>query len=111
MNEWIKEFAGAVTICSKEGIILEMNDASVKVFEEDGGKSLIGKNLIDCHPEPSRSKLKEMLENEITNTYTIEKNGKKKMIHQFPWYKDGEYKGFVELSFEIPMDMPHFIRS
>ncbi len=111
MNEWIKEFAGAVTICSKEGIILEMNDASVKVFKEDGGRNLIGTNLIDCHPEPSRSKLKEMLENEITNTYTIEKNGKKKMIHQFPWYQDGEYKGFVELSFEIPMDMPHFIRS
>ena len=45
------------------------------------------------------------------NVYTIEKNGVKKMIFQSPWYKDGIYAGFVELSLEIPFEMPHFIRS
>ena len=41
----------------------------------------------------------------------IEKNGVKKIIYQSPWYKEGEYAGFVELSLEIPLEMPHFIRS
>ena len=42
---------------------------------------------------------------------TFEKNGIKKLIYQSPWYRDGQYAGFVELSLEIPFDMPHFIRS
>jgi len=99
-----------LTICDTEGVIIYMNDKSAELFEPDGGRELIGKNLLDCHPEPSRSKLEEMLKNKITNTYTIEKKGKKKIIHQTPWYEDGEYKGFVEMSFIIPEGMPHFVR-
>jgi len=45
------------------------------------------------------------------NIYTIEKNGVKKLIYQSPWYQNGKYAGFVELSLEIPFEMPHFIRS
>jgi hypothetical protein len=45
------------------------------------------------------------------NIYTIEKNGVKKLIYQTPWYQDGQYAGFIELSLEIPFEMPHFIRS
>ena len=43
------------------------------------------------------------------NVYTIKKEVKK-LIYQTPWYADGQYAGFVELSVEIPFDMPHFIR-
>ncbi len=46
----------------------------------------------------------------ITNVYTIEKTGRKKLIYQTPWYRAGEYAGFVELSLEIPWEMAHFIR-
>jgi transcriptional regulator with PAS, ATPase and Fis domain len=109
-HAWIKEFPAAVTICDTEGIILEMNDRSVATFTEDGGLSLIGKNLLDCHPEPSLSQLKEMMRTVSKNVYTIEKNGKKKLIYQSPWYADGKYAGFVEMSLEIPFDMPHFVR-
>ncbi len=35
----------------------------------------------------------------------------KKMIFQTPWYKNGTYAGFMELSLEIPFEMPHFVRS
>jgi len=111
MNNWIKEYPGAITLCDKDGILLEMNDAAEKIFEEDGGRALIGTNLLDCHPEPSKSKLRDMLENQTGNTYTIEKKGKKKIIHQTPWFENGEYKGFIELSFELPLEMKHFIRS
>jgi len=110
MNEWIKDFPGAITVCDPQGIILEMNERSADVFKEDGGMALIGSNLFDCHPEPSRSKLRGMMERQERNVYTIEKKGVKKLIYQTPWYQDGVYAGFVELSLEIPFEMPHFLR-
>jgi len=109
-HAWIKEFSGAVTVCDKEGRIIEMNDKAVEAFAKDGGEKLIGTNVLDCHPEPSRSKLKDMIENGRTNVYTIQKNGKKKLIYQAPWFDGGQGAGFVEVSLEIPWDMPHFNR-
>ena len=44
------------------------------------------------------------------NIYTIEKKGIKKLIYQAPWFQDGQLAGLVELSLEIPFDMPHFLR-
>jgi transcriptional regulator with PAS, ATPase and Fis domain len=113
MNEldWVKEFPAAVTVCDEEGIILEMNDKSAKTFEKDGGRKLIGSNMLDCHPEPARTKTERLLAARKKNVYTIEKNGIKKLIYQSPWYRDGNYAGFVELSLEIPFELPHFIRS
>ena len=108
---WKEEFSVAITVCDKNGTILEMNKKSVSSFEKDGGLQLIGKNLFDCHSVDSVSKIKELLLENKSNAYTIEKNGKHKFIYQSPWYENGELKGLVELSFEIPSDMPHFIRS
>ncbi len=50
-----------------------------------------------------------------TNSYTISKNGVKKLIHQTPWYKIGNdgkkmVGGLVEVSIVLPDDMPHFDR-
>ena len=110
-HEWIKEFPAAITVCDEEGIILEMNDKAAKTFEADGGYKLIGSNMLDCHPDPARGKVERLLAAKVKNVYTIEKNGVKKIIYQSPWYNNGEYAGFVELSLEIPFEMPHFIRS
>jgi transcriptional regulator with PAS, ATPase and Fis domain len=109
-HQWVKEFPGAVTVCDSEGRIVEMNDAAIEVFAADGGAGLIGTNVLDCHPEPSRSKLKDMMEAGRTNVYTIQKKGKKRLIYQSPWFRDGRCAGFVEFSVEIPWDMPHFTR-
>jgi transcriptional regulator with PAS, ATPase and Fis domain len=109
-HAWIKEFPAAVTVCDPQGIILEMNDKAAKSFKSDGGYALIGKNMLDCHPGPARTKTENLLAVKEKNVYTIEKNGVKKMIYQSPWYEDGQYAGFVELSLEIPFEMPHFIR-
>ena len=57
---WFKGFPGAVTVTDAQGVIVAMNEQSAKVFEEDGGYALIGKNVLDCHPEPARSKLEEL---------------------------------------------------
>jgi len=110
-HEWIKEFPAAITVCDESGIILEMNDKAAKTFESDGGLKLIGSNMLDCHPEPARTTTERLLASHEKNVYTIEKNGIKKLIYQSPWFKDGKYAGFVELSLEIPFEMPHFIRS
>ncbi len=110
-HEWIKEFPAAVTVCDANGIILEMNDRAARTFEKDGGYALIGKNLLDCHPDPARGKVQQLLAAREKNVYTIEKNGVKKLIFQSPWFKNGEYAGLVEISLEIPFEMPHFVRS
>jgi transcriptional regulator with PAS, ATPase and Fis domain len=110
-NEWIKEFPGAITVCDPQGILLEMNDKAAKSFEKDGGRALLGKNMLDCHPDLARIKTEKLLAAHEKNVYTIEKNGVKKLIFQSPWFKNGKYAGFVELSLEIPFELPHFIRT
>ncbi len=109
--DWIKQFPGAVTVCDCRGVILEMNDKAAQSFEKDGGYDLVGKNLLDCHPEPARSKVQELLVSCEKHIYTIEKNGVKKLIYQCPWFEEGQYAGFVEFSLEIPFEMEHFVRS
>jgi len=107
---WQKEFPSAITVCDTEGRIIEMNDKSAKTFEKDGGLKLVGKSALDCHPEKARAKFKSLLASGKPNTYTIEKNGVKKLIHQSPWYENGKFAGIVELSIELPKKMPHFVR-
>jgi hypothetical protein len=109
-NAWIKEFPAAVIVCDPTGIILEMNDKAVKNYAKDGGLALIGKNMFDCHPDPARGKVERLMERRQANVYTIEKNGVKKLIYQSPWNLNGEYAGFIEISMEIPFEMPHFVR-
>jgi transcriptional regulator with PAS, ATPase and Fis domain len=112
MNDhlWIDEFPGAVIVCDANGNIIAMNEKAAKTFEADGGKALIGKNVLDCHPEPARSKTKDLLRTQRANVYTIEKDGVKKLIYQSPWYRNGTFAGIVELSLEIPFELPHFVR-
>lgn len=106
---YFKEAPISVTVCDKNGKILEMNDKSIATFTKDG-KSLVGNSLLDCHPEPARSKLLGLLQNHNVNVYTIEKNGVKKMIYQMPWYDGADFGGYIELSMEIPFEMPHYVR-
>ncbi len=107
---WVDGFPAAVTVCDRYGTILEMNARAAEAFAAEGGMALVGSNVLDCHPEPARRKLQAMLESGQANIYTIEKAGVKKLIYQSPWYQDGEYAGFVELSLPVPFDLPHFVR-
>ncbi len=97
-------------VCDPQGLILEMNERAVLGYQAEGGRALIGKNVLDCHPEAARAKLRELMDSRRKNVYTIEKNGIWKLIYQSPWFENGLYRGFVELSLEIPAEMPHFIR-
>ena len=97
--KYLQEADIAVTVCDKTGKIIDMNEQSRQVNLKPG-QELIGSNVLDCHPEPARSMLD-----------TIEKNGRKKLIYQIPWYEKGEYMGFLELSMVIPFEMEHKIRT
>ncbi|NCO55599.1 MAG: diguanylate cyclase [Bacteroidetes bacterium CG02_land_8_20_14_3_00_31_25] len=110
-EKYISELPVSITVSDKEGKIIYMNKKSAKVFEKYGGDKLIGKNIFDYHNPVSQQKINKMLSNNSTNAYTIEKNGIKKMIFQSPWKENGETKGMIEFSFEIPFEMQHFIRS
>jgi hypothetical protein len=110
-TDWVEDFPAAVTVCDAVGIIVAMNAKAAETFREEGGKALIGSNVLDCHPEPSRTQLADMLRSQCANIYTIEKAGIRKLIYQSPWCRDGRYAGFVELALPIPAEMPHFIRT
>jgi transcriptional regulator with PAS, ATPase and Fis domain len=109
-GSWLEEFPGAITVCDARGIILEMNARAAQVFQDQGGKTLIGRNLLDCHPEPSRTKTQRLLATGERNVYTIEKGGVRKLVYQAPWYANGVFAGLVELSLELPETLPHFVR-
>jgi transcriptional regulator with PAS, ATPase and Fis domain len=109
MYEWAEEMNCAVTVCNTDGVIIYMNEKSRKTFEKRG--SLIGKNIMDCHNERSITIIKKLLDTGGTNSYTIEKEGQKKMIYQTAWKQNGVVAGLVEISMVIPEEIPHYIRT
>lgn len=110
MMSWIEHLDGNVIVCDVAGMIIYMNQTAIKNYGKDGGAGLIGRNLMDCHGEDSRRKIQEIMTTHQKNVYTIEKRGKKKIIYQTPWIEDGVFKGIVEFSLEIPIEMPHYKR-
>jgi hypothetical protein len=109
-HAWVKELLAEVMVCDTTGTILEMNAEAEALFDDDGGRGLLGLNVLTCHPEPSRSKLERMLAKPVVNAYFNTENGEKRFFFQSPWYQNGQYAGFVEFSFEVPENIPHFIR-
>jgi DUF438 domain-containing protein len=103
-----KELPFAVTVCDTDGIIVYMNDKSKATFT--GAGELIGKSLYDCHNENSAAMIREIMATGLPNSYTIEKKGIKKLIHQSPWYENGKISGLIEISIVIPFELPHFKR-
>jgi PAS domain-containing protein len=111
MDAWTKKLPVAITVTDSSGTILEMNERSCETFAEDGGSALIGNSVFDCHPEPARTKTRALYRDRQPNHYTIRKNGRRKIVHQLPWYDDrGEFGGFVEITIPIPDELPHFDR-
>ncbi len=108
--EWIKEFPAAITVCDRQGIVIEMNDKACLTFADEGGKDLIGHSLKDCHKPESWQKILQMMATGNPNTYTIDKKGLCKLIYQQPWFKNGEVAGVVEMSIELPKEMQHHVR-
>jgi transcriptional regulator with PAS, ATPase and Fis domain len=107
---WVSGFPGALTVTDADGTLLYLNDKAARTFEAQGGRDLVGTDLMACHNERSRAIIRRLLETGASNTYTIEKKGVKKLIHQAPWVQDGKIAGLIEVSIEIPGELPHFVR-
>jgi transcriptional regulator with PAS, ATPase and Fis domain len=110
MENWMDSFGASITVADRDLVVVYMNDRAAATFEKSGGKNLIGKKLADCHQEHSMAITRLIMETGEPHSYTIEKAGVRKLIHPAPWEKDGRTAGLVEISFEIPWEMEHFVR-
>lgn len=109
-HPWVPGFPGTITVCDQDGVIIDLNDAAVRMFADRGGRGLIGSLIFDCHPEPARTKLAALFESRKQNVYTIQQQGRRKLVFQTPWFRDGQYAGYLDMTIEIPWPMPHFDR-
>ena len=109
--EWFEHLPCAITVCDRNFRILYMNDRSAEVNKEDGGRGLIGKSLIDCHPPRARRKLRVLMSSGRPHAYTVQRKGTTKMVYQSHWRKKGRTGALVEIVFELPRRMPNRVRN
>jgi len=109
--EWFEQLPCSVTVCDESFAILYMNEKSAEANSEDGGKALVGKDMMDCHPPEARKKIKKEMASSRPNVYTVEKKGIKKLVFHGKWKKGGRTGGLVELVIELPDKIPHFVRT
>ena len=103
---WENELSLAITVTDINDTILYMNEKSKLTYPNVN----IGDHLAGCHKQVSMDKIDSFKKKDITNNYTVQKNGIRKFIHQTPWYKNGIVAGLVEFAIEIPADIPHIDR-
>ncbi|MBE6229215.1 MAG: PAS sensor protein [Bacteroidales bacterium] len=117
--DWAAKCGFAVTICDCNASVIYMNEKSKATFAKYG--NIIGSSLKGCHSPKSWEMIQKLLSTGSSNSYTITKNGINKLIHQTPWFTEEPAKGIllpdgrivgglVELSIELPADMPHYNR-
>jgi len=109
--EWFEQLPCSVTVCDKNYTILYMNDRAVEMNSKHGGKALVGKNLMDCHPPEAQKKLRRVMASGRPNVYTTERKGAKKLVYQCHWKRKERRAGLVELILELPSDIPNFVRA
>ncbi len=109
-HPWVKEFPVTLTVIDKNDVIIDMTERTAKGFAESGHPDLIGASVFDCHPEGAKLKLKALIDSRRTNVYTYTRDGRKKLVFQAPWTIDGEFAGYLDMTLELPADMPHFDR-
>lgn len=73
----------AIVICDLDHTILYMNPTAIHNYEKYGGKSLLGRNVLDCHNPHSIERIKEVVEwfksdvsHNLVYTYSNEKQNK-----------------------------------
>jgi transcriptional regulator with PAS, ATPase and Fis domain len=107
---WINGLNVSMMVCDREGKILYLNSTAAQHYAKDGGPALVGRNLRDCHQPQSNETIARLIAEHTPNHYTITKHGRKRIIHQLPWFADGRCGGLVELAMDIPDELPHFDR-
>lgn len=107
--QWAEGLDCAVTVCDAEARVIYMNRRSRETFARYG--DVTGHSLYEYHPPKAAETIRRLLAEGASNTYSISKNGQKKIIHQTLWRReDGSVGGLVEISMVVPEEMPHYVR-
>jgi len=109
-HAWMRELPAGITVCDRDGKIIELNAASERIFAPDGGAALIGQNLFGCHPADASEKLRAMMAEQRANIYISENGGTPLLVYETPWYQNGEYAGFVEFEIPLTVELLHILR-
>lgn len=93
----------SATVCDREGIVLYQNATSLS---REG--DVRGKNLYGCHSPKTQAMIREMMEAGLSNHYQTVRQGKKRCIHQIPWYETpgGPVSGLIEMVYDLPEVVP-----
>lgn len=90
-----------VVLCNTEHKILYMNPAAVREYAVDGGSSLIGTNVLDCHPAYAKEALLRVYEwfqaspeNNMVLTFHSQKSNKD--IYMVALRDGGKLIGYYE---------------
>ncbi len=109
--DWLDRIEVIISSCDEHGITTFMNRRGSQVFAGSGGYQLIGKSMVECHPEGAvREKFVNLLKSQKFNCYTIERKGRKMLVYQTPLFKDGIFAGYNEMILPIPETLTHFVR-
>ncbi len=110
--DWIHHYPLAVSVCDQQGVIIAINRLAAEHYSRWGGMDLLGQSLFDCHPETVNVQLRRMLNEQSANIYYKEKQGQRKLVHQYPWYDDaGGFAGLVETVVPLAQEVPVFKHS
>ena len=106
-SEWVQTYPAEIMVCDAVGTILEMSDTAIRIYEEEGGAALIGRNVFDHHAEIPRKRITAVVKKRSHFIYTTEKDGLKKLVSIAPWYREGEYAGFALIVLDLPKTLPN----
>ena len=71
--DWAAGLQVAITVTDANGVVVEMNAASISTFAKSGGAALVGQDVRACHPPAARERLEHIYETRQPNHYTIRK--------------------------------------
>lgn len=97
--DYLENVDFAATVCDKDGIVLYQNACARK---RDG--DVVGKNLFGCHKKATAEFIRQMIDAGKSNTYEVIRHGKRKLLHQTPWFEEpsGAVAGLVEIAIDLP---------
>lgn len=106
---WAQELPAEITVCDPGGILVEMNACAGRLFMEHGGRGLPGAEALSFPPGLSRTKFPGMLVTQGCNAYMNTTDDEKRFFFQSPGYQISRFKGFDEISFEVPEHIPDHV--
>lgn len=104
--DWVEHYPAAVSVCDPEGTIIAINQPAMALFQKYGGAQLVGTSLFACHPEAVNVIIRRLLKEHGSNTYITEKQGRRHLVHQTPWYHQGAFGGLTETIIALPEHVP-----